>query len=174
MNPNLSGTALKTGLSGPLAVVFLAFLITALTACSNSNFPEQDSFQTPILNKNTMFMLGPGDNIRIRVYEHEDLSGSYNVDDTGRIFVTVDTRCQYAGSDTTRARTENSKRAFEKLYRQPQGQYRPGQIASFLYCGGDQESRLLQRYTWYEYCPGHRPGWRLYLPCLQGEVCGHS
>ena len=85
MNPNLSGTALKTGLSGPLAVVFLAFLITALTACSNSNFPEQDSFQTPILNKNTMFMLGPGDNIRIRVYEHEDLSGSYNVDDTGRI-----------------------------------------------------------------------------------------
>ena len=85
MNPNLSGIVSKTGLSRPLAAVFLAFLITTLAACSSSNFPEQDSFQTPILNKDTMFSLGPGDNIRIRVYGHEDLSGSYNVDDTGRI-----------------------------------------------------------------------------------------
>ena len=56
-----------------------------MIACKSNSFPEQGSYQSPVLDKNTVFMLGPGDSIRIRVYDHEDLSGSYNVDDTGRI-----------------------------------------------------------------------------------------
>ena len=56
-----------------------------MLACKSNNFPEQGSYQSHVLDKNSVFMLGPGDNIRIRVYDHEDLSGSYNVDDTGRI-----------------------------------------------------------------------------------------
>jgi protein involved in polysaccharide export with SLBB domain len=85
MNQKLSGIVSKTGQFRPLAIICFAVVITTLAACKSSNFPEQDSFQTPILNKDTMYTLGPGDNIRIRVYDHEDLSGSYNVDDTGRI-----------------------------------------------------------------------------------------
>lgn len=56
-----------------------------MVACKSNNFPEEESYQSPLLDKNSVFTLGPGDNIRIRVYDHEDLSGSYNVDDTGRI-----------------------------------------------------------------------------------------
>jgi protein involved in polysaccharide export with SLBB domain len=85
MNHKMSGIGSETGLFRLLAAICFAVLITTLAACKSSNFPEQDTFQVPVLNKNTLYTLGPGDNIRIRVYDHEDLSGSYNVDDTGRI-----------------------------------------------------------------------------------------
>jgi len=68
-----------------MSALILSALIATMAACKSSNFPEQGSYRTPVLDKNTVFTLGPGDNIRIRVYDHEDLSGSYNVDDTGRI-----------------------------------------------------------------------------------------
>lgn len=69
----------------PLAVMLLSLLVASLPACKSSNFPEQGSFDQAVLTRDTVFTLGPGDSIRIRVYDHEDLSGSYNVDDTGRI-----------------------------------------------------------------------------------------
>jgi polysaccharide export outer membrane protein len=85
MNQKLLGIGSKTGHFRPLAALCLAIVITTSVSCRSSNFPEQDTFQAPVLDKNSVFTLGPGDNIRIRVYDHEDLSGSYNVDDTGRI-----------------------------------------------------------------------------------------
>ena len=51
----------------------------------NSNFPEEEFSEPAKYKKYTIFTLGPGDSIRIRVYEHPDLSGSYIIDDTGRI-----------------------------------------------------------------------------------------
>ena len=84
-NKKLLGSGSKTGHFRPLAALCLAIVITTSVSCRSSNFPEQDTFQAPVLDKNSVFTLGPGDNIRIRVYDHEDLSGSYNVDDTGRI-----------------------------------------------------------------------------------------
>lgn len=65
--------------------MLLSLLVASLPACKSSNFPEQGSFDQAVLTRDTVFTLGPGDSIRIRVYDHEDLSGSYNVDDTGRI-----------------------------------------------------------------------------------------
>jgi len=85
MNQKLLGIGSKTGHFRTLAAICLAIVITTSVSCSSSNFPEQDTFQAPVLNKDTMYTLGPGDSLRIRVYDHEDLSGSYNVDDTGRI-----------------------------------------------------------------------------------------
>ena len=85
MNQKLLSIGSKTGRFRPLAAIFLTIVITTSVSCSNSNFPEQETFQVPVLNKDTLYTLGPGDSVRIRVYEHEDLSGSYNVDDTGRI-----------------------------------------------------------------------------------------
>lgn len=84
-NQKLLGLGSKTGHFRLLAALCLAIVITTSVSCRSSNFPEQDTFQAPVLDKNSVFTLGPGDNIRIRVYDHEDLSGSYNVDDTGRI-----------------------------------------------------------------------------------------
>lgn len=68
-----------------LATLGILILITSLAACKSSNFPEQESFQEPLFNKDTVYRLGPGDSIRVMVYDHDDLSGSYNLDDTGRI-----------------------------------------------------------------------------------------
>ena len=85
MNQKLLATGPKTGRFRSLAAICLAIAVTTSVSCSRSNFPEQETFQSPVLNKFTLYTLGPGDSIRIRVYEHEDLSGSYNVDDTGRI-----------------------------------------------------------------------------------------
>lgn len=67
-----------------LTYILLGMLAVTLAACK-SNFPDDDFYEEAVFKKNTVFTLGPGDGIRIRVYEHPDLSGSYNVDDTGRI-----------------------------------------------------------------------------------------
>ena len=67
----------------PIFILSLAIAITA--GCKSSNFPENGSFQKPVSSQNKVFALGPGDSISIRVYGHDDLSGTYNVDDTGRV-----------------------------------------------------------------------------------------
>ena len=56
----------------------------ALTSCAN-NFPDKEFHKTENIVKHTAFTLGPGDRIRVTVYEHEDLSGNYHLDDSGRI-----------------------------------------------------------------------------------------
>ena len=47
-------------------------------------FPDNE-FKVEAKHDYQPYLLGPGDKIRIIVYEHEDLSGTYSVDDTGRI-----------------------------------------------------------------------------------------
>ena len=68
-----------------IAICLLSLAAAAVAGCKSSNFPENGSFQQPVSSANKAFTLGPGDSISIRVYEHDDLSGTYNVDDTGRI-----------------------------------------------------------------------------------------
>ena len=71
-------------LMAPASCIFLAMLVVSLASCK-SNFPDEEFSEIAIIEDNTVFILGPGDSIRIRVYNHPDLSGSFNVDDTGRI-----------------------------------------------------------------------------------------
>lgn len=67
-----------------LHFLFICVSVTALAACAN-NFPEKEFYESERIVKHTAFTLGPGDRIRVNVYEHEDLSGNYNIDDTGRM-----------------------------------------------------------------------------------------
>ena len=67
-----------------LTCIVLFFSITSITSCK-SNFPEKEYYQVSKLAKHPVFTLGAGDSIRIKVYEHDNLSGAYNIDDTGRI-----------------------------------------------------------------------------------------
>ena len=85
MNRKRSAGSRNSSPLNPATAILLSALVATLVACKSSNFPEQANYETPVLDKNSVFRLGPGDSIRIRVYDHEDLSGSYNVDDTGRI-----------------------------------------------------------------------------------------
>ena len=64
--------------------LFAVLLAIVMTACT-SNFPEQEFYAEPVFVRDAPFILGPSDNISVRVYQHPDLSGSFNVDDTGRI-----------------------------------------------------------------------------------------
>ena len=64
--------------------LLLCVAVSLLSACA-TNFPDDEFYQSPGTVKHTAFTLGPGDKIRVTVYEHEDLSGSYSVDDRGRI-----------------------------------------------------------------------------------------
>jgi protein involved in polysaccharide export with SLBB domain len=66
------------------ACILLAILVVSLTACT-SNFPHEEFSETIASVEYGVFTLGPGDSIRIRVFDHPDLSGSYNIDDTGII-----------------------------------------------------------------------------------------
>ena len=68
----------------PLVYILFFILVATVTACK-SNFPKQEFNEAPVFTKSSRFTLGPGDSISIRVYQHPDLSGSYNVDDVGRI-----------------------------------------------------------------------------------------
>ena len=63
----------------------LLFAIACTLSSCASNFPEDEFYKAARTAKHSAFTLGPGDKIRITVYEHEDLSGSYSVDDSGRI-----------------------------------------------------------------------------------------
>jgi polysaccharide export outer membrane protein len=64
--------------------VLICVSAAVLSACA-SNFPDKEFYQSETAVKHTPYTLGPGDRIRVTVYEHEDLSGNYSVDDTGRI-----------------------------------------------------------------------------------------
>lgn len=64
--------------------LLLCVAVSTLSACA-TNFPEDEFYKAPKTVKHTAFTLGPGDKIHITVYDHEDLSGSYSVDDSGRI-----------------------------------------------------------------------------------------
>lgn len=64
--------------------LFLCLAVSTLSACA-TNFPEDEFYKAPEAVEHSAFTLGPGDKIRITVYEHEDLSGSYSVDHSGRI-----------------------------------------------------------------------------------------
>ena len=66
------------------ACILLALLVVSLTACK-SNFPHEEFSETAIFKEYSVFTLGPGDSIRIRVFNHPNLSGSYSIDDTGII-----------------------------------------------------------------------------------------
>jgi protein involved in polysaccharide export with SLBB domain len=64
--------------------LLLVILMFALSGCK-SNFPDEEFSVVAMQEHSSVFFLGPGDSIRLRVYEHPDLSGSFNVDDTGSI-----------------------------------------------------------------------------------------
>ena len=66
------------------AYILLALLVVSLAACK-SNFPHEEFSETITSVEYSVFTLGPGDSIRIRVFNHPNLSGSYNIDDTGKI-----------------------------------------------------------------------------------------
>ncbi len=73
----------KTNMT-PATCIFLAMLVVSLASCK-SNFPHEEFSEVVVFQEFPVFTLGPGDSIRIRVYLHPDLSGSFNIDDTGRI-----------------------------------------------------------------------------------------
>jgi len=65
-------------------LLFAVVLAVAVTACK-SNFPDKEFYQEPVFVRDAPFILGAGDNVSVRVYQHPDLSGSFNIDETGRI-----------------------------------------------------------------------------------------
>ncbi len=61
----------------------LFFVVSILGGCAGT-FPDKE-FNVEAKNDYHPYLLGPGDKIRVSVYEHEDLSGNFTVDDTGRV-----------------------------------------------------------------------------------------
>ena len=84
MNQKLSLLNQDRVQSKPLIQIFLCILVATMIACK-SNFPDEEFSKPADMKKDTAFILGPGDSISIVVYEHLDLSGTFIVDDTGRI-----------------------------------------------------------------------------------------
>lgn len=63
--------------------IALAFMIVLGLGCQ-SNLPDMASLEQSVVG-HPEYTLGPGDKVKITVYTHEDLSGSFSVDSTGRI-----------------------------------------------------------------------------------------
>jgi len=63
--------------------LLLCFLF-ALGAGCQSRFPERASLEQSRVG-HPEYTLGPGDKVKITVYTHTDLSGSFSVDSTGRL-----------------------------------------------------------------------------------------
>lgn len=71
------------GLGKFFLLLISCFFVVLGTGCQGT-FPDQGTLETPSL-EHPPYTLGPGDKVRITVYGHEDLSGAFTVDDTGRI-----------------------------------------------------------------------------------------
>lgn len=71
------------GMKRPLVVAALCLAVLALTGCetlaTSANLPEASVTEHPA------YTLGPGDKLRVTVYEHDSVSGVFNVDDAGTI-----------------------------------------------------------------------------------------
>jgi protein involved in polysaccharide export with SLBB domain len=67
-----------------LSPLLLCVSIIILAACE-SNFPKEEFYEQPKQAKSSKFTLGSGDYIRVTVYEHNDLSGNYGINDSGQI-----------------------------------------------------------------------------------------
>lgn len=63
------------------ALMIAGLLVSA--GCTGT-FPDNE-FKVEAKHDYQPYLLGPGDKIRLIVYEHEDLSGSFTIDDTGRV-----------------------------------------------------------------------------------------
>lgn len=66
-----------------IGYIVLAFIIVIGTGCQ-SNLPDMDSLEQSVAG-HPEYTLGPGDRVNITVYTHQDLSGSFSVDSSGRI-----------------------------------------------------------------------------------------
>jgi len=71
------------GLKQALSCLALFLALIAVIGCQGT-FPDQESLGRA-RSDHPEYTLGPGDSIRVTVYEHEDLSGTFTVDDGGRI-----------------------------------------------------------------------------------------
>ena len=60
------------------------YFITLFMAGCQGTFPTKEHLESPRIGQQA-YTLGPGDKVRINVYEHEGLSGIFSVDDSGRI-----------------------------------------------------------------------------------------
>ena len=69
------------------SIIFLCLAATLIAGCKKNNFPVDEFYTVSQAVPNSSYRLGPGDSIRIKVYDHDDFSGTYNIDDTGRISV---------------------------------------------------------------------------------------
>ncbi len=78
--PMIKNTVAVRSLTKP----FILLCLVLLGGCAGGTFPDKE-FNVEAKNDYKPYLLGPGDKIRVSVYEHEDLSGNFTVDDTGRI-----------------------------------------------------------------------------------------
>jgi len=66
-----------------IGIFFLGLFLITLSGCRSSS-----SRQAPppdLVRDHLPYTLGPGDRVRITVFEHDNLSGTFKVDDAGRI-----------------------------------------------------------------------------------------
>ena len=63
--------------------ILIVLAMIQLSACA-SNFPN-DEYSAPAGSRHMTYVPGPGDKLKVTVYGHDDLSGHFSVDDTGRI-----------------------------------------------------------------------------------------
>lgn len=70
--------------SGKFFIFLISCFFVVLGTGCRGTLPDQNAMEAPGL-EHPPYTLGPGDKIRVTVYEHEDLSGSFTVDDAGRI-----------------------------------------------------------------------------------------
>ena len=73
----------KPGLEKFLAFLVVCWFVVFSTACQQTPTDRESSQDASY--DHPVYTLGPGDKIRVTVYGHDDLSGIFIVDDTGRI-----------------------------------------------------------------------------------------
>lgn len=80
--------------------VVICFAGLGVYACSTGNYPDAP-IQASDLAQNTDYLIGPGDNLQIFVWRHEDLSSSVPVRPDGRISIPLIDDLQAAGKTPT-------------------------------------------------------------------------
>lgn len=113
-------------------ILFLAFVLPAAAAAAQA--PAAATTPTTVAARSGDYQLGPGDSVKITVFDEPGLTGTYRIDPDGSFGYPLLERVRAGGRTTAELRDDIQKRLAEGFVRGPQvtveiDQYRPRQVS---------------------------------------------
>ena len=132
--------------AGLTFLLFLA-LLTCVDAVFSSSALAQTAVVHPSASEPSNYVLGPNDRIRVKVYGESDITGEYEIDNSGQVSVPLAGRLKAAGLTTRQLERSITSALSKGIVRDPRVNveiaiYRPYYILGEVKKSGEYPYRL--------------------------------